>query len=96
MLAREAAEQLAHLDDLHRVEAGDRLVEHQQPRPWTMAWAMPTRCLKPCDSEEIGSSALGEIGQLLYGPARASRRRRSDPAQARREVSGTRGRVISA
>ena len=33
MLALEAPEELAHLDDLHRIEAADRLVEDQEPRP---------------------------------------------------------------
>ena len=33
VLLAEAAQELAHLDDLHRVEAGDGLVEDEQARP---------------------------------------------------------------
>ena len=90
--AADASTSAATGDLVGEVEAVERLVEDQQPRSWTRAWAISSRCCSPPDSRPIGRSAKCEAPttSTASGPDRANPTAATPPNGSRRSRAGRR------
>ena len=76
VIPRQPGQQGRDLLRASNVEVGKRLVEQEEPRPPTSAWAISTRCCSPPDSSPPGRQRSERVDRLEHPSTRARRRLR--------------------